>query len=347
VPATTSKEHIEIDLDLPVENIELFFRLEADRMTNAVFRGWEAQRFTVLEQRLGRQGRRETRFDYEALEGVTAPAHPAYHPSGGHIWDFAHFNRQRMTRMYEDYFVPNNALLALVGDITEDRARTLAEQYFGRLPRAGPPPERLNVEAQPVPGGTVRLDWQEPLSPRVIVRHRIPAVGHADRPAFDAVAAVLRSNLAQSLSGAGLNASASVSASRSGSPSTITIDVSARHDADLAGIETTILNEVERLKHEPVAAHTLEGVQRALRFNWEQTRTDRGGLAAALGSFEVMDSWKTLQAFMEARERASPADIQRLASRYLVSSNRIVGTSRRNPEPPTSGARALTDGGAP
>jgi zinc protease len=252
-----------------------------------------------------------------------------------------------MTRMYEDYFVPNNALLALVGDITEDRARTLAEQYFGRLPRAGPPPERLNVEAQPVPGGTVRLDWQEPLSPRVIVRHRIPAVGHADRPAFDAVAAVLRSNLAQSLSGAGLNASASVSASRSGSPSTITIDVSARHDADLAGIETTILNEVERLKHEPVAAHTLEGVQRALRFNWEQTRTDRGGLAAALGSFEVMDSWKTLQAFMEARERASPADIQRLASRYLVSSNRIVGTSRRNPEPPTSGARALTDGGAP
>ena len=50
VPANTGNEMMRIEVDLPRERLELFFRLEADRMVNAVLRGWEAQRFTVLEQ---------------------------------------------------------------------------------------------------------------------------------------------------------------------------------------------------------------------------------------------------------------------------------------------------------
>jgi hypothetical protein len=50
VPANTGNELLRIEVDLPRERMEMFFRLEADRMVNAVLRGWEAQRFTVLEQ---------------------------------------------------------------------------------------------------------------------------------------------------------------------------------------------------------------------------------------------------------------------------------------------------------
>lgn len=348
VPATTSKEHIQIDWDLPTQNVEVFFRLEADRMANAILRGWEAQRFTVLEQRLGRQGRRETRFDYEALEAVTGPTHPAYHPSGGHLGDFAHFNRQQMLRMYDDYFVPNNALLALVGDMAPDRAEALAERYFGRIPRGPAPPARSYVEAQPVPGGTIRLDWQEPLSPRVIIRHRIPAVGHPDRPAFDAVAGVLRSRLEASLMEEDRGSSVQVSASRRGSPASLDIEVSGRRDEDLGAIEAAILRQIERLEREPVETETIDQVRRALRFNWEQIRGARGSLAKALGSFEVMDGWQTLPTYMQARELASGADIQRVAARYLVPSNRIIGTSRRSPGrsvAPTISTQLLTEGG--
>ena len=134
VPASTEQEYLEITVDLPSEAIELFFRQEAERMTNAVLRGWEAQRFTVLEQILNGLSRPETRLNH-AIDGVTALAHPVYTPDGGHPLDFASFNRQSMIRMYEEYFVPNNATLVLVGDVGVETARSFASKYFGAIER--------------------------------------------------------------------------------------------------------------------------------------------------------------------------------------------------------------------
>ena len=51
----------------------MFFRLEADRMVNAVLRGWEAQRFTVLEQFFVLQ-RNDTGQFLEAVNGATGLA---------------------------------------------------------------------------------------------------------------------------------------------------------------------------------------------------------------------------------------------------------------------------------
>ena len=107
--------HIAIVCSQHNHPIELFFRLEADRMVNAVLRGWEAQRFTVLEQFFVLQRNDTGRF-MEALNGVTGLAHPIYIHTGGHQRDHAYWNRATMLRMYDDYIVPNNATLTLVGD---------------------------------------------------------------------------------------------------------------------------------------------------------------------------------------------------------------------------------------
>ncbi len=191
VPANTGNELLRIEVDLPRERMEMFFRLEADRMVNAVLRGWEAQRFTVLEQFFVLQRNEIGRFQ-EALNGVTGVAHPIYIHTGGHERDHAYWNRASMLRLYDEYIVPNNATLTLIGDMTVDEARSLGAKYFGRVPRAPAPPADMDVEAEPPPGGSVRLDWLEPIEPAVLIRYRIPGVGHPDRPAFDVVARLLR-----------------------------------------------------------------------------------------------------------------------------------------------------------
>jgi predicted Zn-dependent peptidase len=329
VPATTFKEQIEIDIDLPREHLELFFRLEADRMVNAVLRGWEAQRFTVLEQRLGRQGRPATRFDYEALDGVSFLSHPLSHPAGGHLRDFAHFNRSAMEVLYERHFVPNNATLALVGDVHPDEVRSLAERYFGRIARGAEPPARMDMEAEPVPGGAIRLDWQEPLSPQVIVRFRIPGMGHADRPVFDAIAAILRER--RDLAIGGREIDLRVSMPRVSAPYPMTLSAQAPRDDDLAALEHLVLGAVEDLRRGRIDPKVFQRARKAMRLDWEQVRSERGGLAHLLGQFQVADDWKSLGPFMEARERASVEDVQRVAQRYLVPANRILATARRNP----------------
>jgi predicted Zn-dependent peptidase len=234
--------------------------------------------------------------------------------------------------MYDEHFVPNNATLALVGDITPARARELAGRYFARAARGPEPAGHMDSETAPVPGGAVRLDWMEPLTSRVMVRYRIPAVGHPDRPTFDLMAQVLSDRLGDALGGArGPATSVDASAGRRGAISTFTIDAYARRDQDLPLVESAILAAVERLHESEVPEEALQRARKALRLQWERTRSERGDLAFTLGHFEVMDSWRTLLAHMETRETATAADLQRLARKYFVPANRIVGTSRRQP----------------
>src|SRR5262245_33850649 len=148
VPANTGNELLRIEVDLPKERLEMFFRLEADRMVNAVLRGWEAQRYTVLEQFFVLQRTDTGRFQ-EALNGVTGLAHPIYIHTGGHQRDHAYWNRAAMLRMYDEYIVPNNATLTLIGHMSMDEARRLGVAYFGRVPRAPAPPADMDVESEP------------------------------------------------------------------------------------------------------------------------------------------------------------------------------------------------------
>ena len=347
VPANTGNELMRIEVDLPKSRLEMYFRLEADRMVNAVLRGFEAQRYTVLEQFLN-FNRTETGRFLEALNGVSGVLHPIYLHPGGHMRDHDYWSRAGVLRMYDAYIVPNNAILTLVGAVTVDEVRPLAEEYFGRVPRAPEPPAGMDFAAEPPPGGAVRLDWLEPLDPRVVVRHRIPGVGHPDRPAFDVIARLLSGPdgllAAEQRTSGGPPASWGASASRTGSPSRLSMQAGAARDEDLPALEEVALRAVGRLRRGDVAEASLSRAKRELRFQWEQIRSDRGDLASLVGDFFVGDDWRTLRTFFEARQGTTVEEIRRVAERYLVPWNRVVGTTRRNPPLPARDNLVSTPG---
>jgi predicted Zn-dependent peptidase len=340
VPANTGNELMRIEVDLPRERLELFFRLEADRMVNAVLRGFEAQRTIVLEQFLNINRSETGRFN-EALNGVSGIVHPIYLHPGGHMRDHAFWNRPSLIRMYEEYLVPSNAILALVGAVTAEEVLPLAEEYFGRVPAAPEPSPGMDWEAEPPPGGSVRLDWQEPLSPLLTVRYRTPGVGHPDRPAFDVVARLLGGSdgmLAASARALGIPSPAwSAGVNRNGSPTRLSIQARPPSDAELPALEQVVEAAVERLRRGEVDEIDLARIHEELRFQWDRLRTHRGDLASDLGYFHVMDEWRTMRSFLEEREAVTASEIQRVAERYLVPWNRIVGTTRSAPDPAVEG----------
>jgi len=338
VPASTEQDYMEMNMALPPEHMELFFRFEADRMVNAVLRGWEAQRFTVLEQILGGLSRPQTRFN-EAIDGVTAQSHPVYTPDGGHLPDFANFTRAAMWRIYDDYFVPNNATLVLVGDMTMDEVVPLAQRYFGALPRGPVPPAALDVEAEQVPGGSVRLDWTEPLSPQVHVRYRIPGMGHPDRPVLDLIAALLggpHGMAGQAVAASDVSASVSadfrvIHTHRFGSPGAINLVAQAARDGDLAAVERVLLGVVADLREGRIDTGALERARKRLRVEWAEFLDNPQELAFLIGHHHTMNHWSVLPDLIEARDAATVADLQRVAARYFVPSNRVISTARAQP----------------
>ncbi len=338
VPASTEQDYMEMNMALPREHLEFFFRLEADRMVNAVLRGWEAQRFTVLEQILGGKSRPQTRFN-EAIDGVTAQVHPVYIPDGGHLRDFANFTRAAMHRIYDDYFVPNNAALVLVGDVTLDEVIPLAQRYFGALPRGPEPPADLDLEAEPVPGGSIRLDWTEPLSPQVHVRYRIPGMGHPDRPVFDVIAALLSGPhgiAGQTLAASGRAASVSadfrvIHTYRFGSPGAFNLVAQAETDGDLAAVEQALLDAVEDVREGRIDSAVLSRARKRLRVEWAEFLDNPQELAFLVGHHHTMNHWSVLPDLIEARDAATATDVQRVAATYFVPSNRVIATARAQP----------------
>ena len=338
VPASTEQEYMEIGMALPSNALELFFRVEADRMVNAVLRGWEAQRFTVLEQILGARSRPQIRFA-EAIDGVTGMNHPVYQPDGGHPRDFNNFTRAAMIDLYQRYFVPNNLTLVLVGDVTLARAVALGERYFGALPRGPEPPADLDLEAELVPSGAVGLDWAEPLSPQVHLRYRIPGIGHPDRPVVDVIAAILGGP--GGLAARRLQSLASTHAdfrvihtARFGSPAAVNLVAVGTRDLDLPEIERALLAAVDDLREGRFDLAVLARAQKRLRLEWAKTRNRPMELAFAIGHYHTMNHWSTLAELLGARDSATVDQVVRVARTYLIPSNRVIAVARSAPPAP-------------
>jgi len=325
--ATTEQEYMKFDIELPADRVELFLRLEADRMQNSVFRNFDAERMVLVEQRLGDLNRPETEFR-EAMNSLVGRVSMVYQPEG-YPNDFEQYTRRYERELYETYFVPNNTTLIFIGGVTLDEMIPKVERFFGHMQRA-PEPERY-AGREPLPSAEKRMIWRsDTLAPRVEVRYQIPGVGHPDRPLFDVLAEAFDAQLQSVVDAAGIGGTIDINTrvvhtSRFGVPASINIELVLDDWQQAEEAEALLINELERLADEPLPDEPVALARKTVRTAWYRTAADPSALAFEIGHFEVMDSWRTLQPYLEARDRTSPGDLRRLASTYFVDRNRFVG----------------------
>ncbi len=325
--ATTEQEYMKFDINLPVPRVELFFRIEADRMRNGVFREFDEERMILVEQRLGDLNRPTTRY-YEQMNAAVGMVHPVFWPEG-YATDFAQYTRAYERELYETYFVPNNTTIVLVGGVPFDPMVQLTRHYFGGMARA-PEPTRVRA-VEPVPEAERRVVFRSgDLAPRVEARFGIPGVGHPDRPLFDVLLGVADRMLQQAFAQSGIAATVNantrvVHTTRFGVPSSLNFEVVLDGSDQLAQAEAVLLRVLGRLGSEVVDQELLDLVKKHVRAAWHRLSSDAGRLAFEIGHFQTMDSWRTLQPYLEAREASTLQDLMRIAGEYFVVENRTMG----------------------
>lgn len=337
--ATTEQEYMKFDINLPVERIDLFFRIEADRMVNTIFREFEQERMILVEQRLGDLNAPSTPY-YEQMSAATGVIHPVFWPEG-YMTDFHEYTRTSQRKLYEEYFVVNNSTLVLIGGVSLEDMIPRVEHYFGWM-KAAPEPTRTPA-VEPRPAAERRLVYRnDEIAPRVEHRYLIPGVGHPDRPAFDVLGRIAAERLAAAAGKQGINAKVNVNTrvihtDRFGVPATINFEVILDDEAQLADAETLLATTLDSLTRAP-APEEVARAQKSLRAEWYRTARDASALAFEIGHFQTMDRWQTLQSYLEARDSTVPADIARLSERYFIDDNRTVGIARSRSNPATAEA---------
>lgn len=324
--ATTEQEYMKFDIILPKDRLELFLRVEADRMTNTIFRGFDEERMILVEQRYGDLNRLTTPY-YEQMNAVVGLVHPVFWPEG-YLPDFYQYTRTYEKDFYDRYFIANNTTIVLVGGVDMATAKPLVEKYFGWIPRQ---PEPMRIKSvEPVPQAERRLIYRsEELAPRVEARFMIPGIGHPDRPAFDVMMEVATRRLEDNLAKAGIPGSVDVNTrvvhtSIFGVPGSVNFAlIVSENQVDRA--EVVLISTLEELKNDGPDATELAIAQKRLKAEWERTKLDASRLNFAIGHFQVMDEWRTLESYLNARAAVDAAALSKVARSYFIPENRTIG----------------------
>ncbi len=178
---------------LPSNQLALGLWLESERMLHAKVdqKGIETQREVVKEER-------RQRIDNQPYGSVLQESferafteHPYHWPVIGYMKDLEEAQEEDYKQFYDDFYVPNNAVLSIAGDIDISEAKKLIETYFAGIPKSKKPVYRPNI-VEPALKAEVRDTIFDNIQlPAVIQTYRIPAQGTKDYYAVDMLSRLL------------------------------------------------------------------------------------------------------------------------------------------------------------
>jgi len=248
-------------------------------------------------------------------------AHPYGLPILGPASNVAGFNRAQVCEFFERWYTPDNLTVVAIGDFDSREVALEIERLFDGATRGEttrtrpdePMPEALRVTVlrKPFEGHRVDLSW--------------PASRFRDRDAthLDLLAFVLGE----------CESSRLVREIREAEALVDRIDASAYTPLDRGlfsiGFETDakrlldatrrIVEEVDRLRREPVSDTELERARVNFLASEQFDRESVSGVASKLGSFEAIGGgWQREAEALEILREATPADLLRVAQRYLL-----------------------------
>jgi zinc protease len=313
---------------LPSNQLELALWLESDRMGFLLPAMTQAkldnQREVVKNERRQSYENRPYGMVYETLlANLYPPDHPYSWPTIGSMADLEAATLEDVSSFFRRWYGPNNATLAIGGDIDPAEALQLVERYFGSIPRG---PEVSEPVPRPAPLEAPR---------RVVIEDRValpqltlawPTVAewHADEPALALLMDVLSGNKAAVLDRA-LMIDEELASHVTGSHAAG--ELAGAFTINVRPAEGVGLDVLERRVKELVAEVGAKGVDPETLERWKVRREGaivRGletvaARTATLAEYDCFRGDPGLLAADMARHRAvTPEDVRAAAMRYLV-----------------------------
>ena len=327
--ASTSLDFTNYYEVLASDRLEMAIHLEADRMANALIPEKEHQlEMTVVRSELERNEDSPRLALYTELFAHAFHAHPYHWPTIGWRADVEGITTDQIRAYYRTHYVPGNATAVIVGDVETQAAVELVRRHFGPIPRGPePPPVR---SAEPEQCGERRFKIRRPGDTSYLMAAwKSPALSNPDTYALDALGMILgygrTSRLHQALVEGQL--ATEIEASNEGlrDPFLLIAQATAAPGVSLDRLEAALFREVERLRAEAPAASELARAKKQLQATFVYSRDSVRSLAQQLGYYETVGSWRYLTGYLDEVMRLTPADIRRVADRYLAEDFRTVG----------------------
>jgi zinc protease len=326
---------------LPSDRFDLALELEADRMVNSLFDEQEVQseRSVIISEREGLENYPQFHL-YEEMLAAAFKVHTYGHETIGWKCDLQAITRDDLYNHYRSFYVPNNAILVLVGDFEAKRMLDTVHKLFGGI-AAGPAVPRVTVE-EPAQEGERRLVVHRPGGASYVgMSYHAPAASHTDFWPMFVLAGVLSgvgslnftspgssgksARIYRALVETKLAVDANVSFGPSADADLFSLSATAWSGVSPRRIESVMLHEIEKISATPPTAAEMATVLKQVKTQVVYASDGVANLGFSLGSFEIASSYHDYLTMLDRVSAVTAEDVQRVAAKYLTEMNRTVG----------------------
>jgi predicted Zn-dependent peptidase len=341
--ASTSEDQTEYHYSLTENRLELWAYLESERFMHPVMREFYKERNVVIEERRMRTDSNPIGRLLEQFTTAAFQAHPYHRPTIGWMADLNSFSATDAQKFFDEYYIPSNMVVAVVGDVKVATAMPIIERYFGRLPSRERPDERTTTE--PPQNAERRVVLEDRAQPFYLEGYHRPDYRDKDDNVYDAIADLMSEGRTSRLYRALVRDKkiASFSAGFTGLPGVKYPHLFAYYPVPLPGhtpaeMAEAIHGEIDRLKKEDISDEELKMIRTRAKANLLRGLDDNQGLASELALYQARyGDWRELFHQVENLDKVSKADIRRVANQTFVPTNRTVGIIETVAPPPAAG----------
>ena len=332
--ANTSQDRTYFFELLPSNQLELGLWLESERLLHLRIdsTGVETQRKVVKEERKQSYDNRPYGSVIEKTMENAYKVHPYKWTPIGYPEDLNKATLQEFLDFHSVYYVPNNATLSIAGALDIDSTKKMIEKYSGDIPKGTKEMYRPTV-VEPVKTAEVRDTVYDNIQlPAVIISYHMPAQGTPDSYALSMLTTLLTDGQSSRMNKSIVDQQQKALQVMSfpfalEDPGLFLIFGLVNMGVSPADLEKAIYAEVEKVKTTQISDAEFQKLRNKVENDFVTGNSTMAGIAENLANYHVyFKDANLINTEIDRYMQVTPADLQRVAQKYLTPENRVVLT---------------------
>ncbi|MGE5354893.1 MAG: M16 family metallopeptidase [Deltaproteobacteria bacterium] len=330
--ANTSQDRTFYYEILPSNNLELALWLESERMLHARVDsvGIETQRQVVKEEKRQRVDNQPYGSLMEETFKRAFKVHPYRWPVIGSMEHLDAASFDDFKNFYKKFYVPDNAILSIAGDLNIDETKSLIEKYFGTIPK-GTMDLTPDYSPEPYLNGEVRDTVYDNIQlPAYVEAYRIPKIGTRDFYAAYMLAQLISGGNSSRLNKKLVDEDQSAVFVGSfpfplEDPGIHLVFAVANMGVDLKKIENSIHEEINKIKENTISDLEFQKLRNMIESQFVSNNTSMVDIAENLANYRMFHGDANLiNTELEKYMSVTKEDISKVARSYFDEKNRVV-----------------------
>ncbi len=336
--AMTGQDTTTYVVSLPSNRLELWARVESDRMLNPVLRDFYSERDVVMEERRRSIDSKPDRKLVENFLAVSFIAHPYARPIIGWPSDIPNLEKRATEEFFRTFYSPANTVLTIVGDLQPEETLSVVKKYFERIPKQILPPPLKTRE--PEQSGERRIQVVDDSNPQLIIGFHKPNPPHEDDAVCEIIEGILSSGRTSRLyrrlveeekTAVAVSASNGYPGERY--PNLFVLFATPRHPHPAEEVERALLEELDRLKSGAIGEEELQKIKNQIQTDFLRKLDSNSRLAFWLSYGQsLFGDWRYILERIKSYDKVTAEDVRRVARKYFTPRNRTVATLVRATE---------------